>query len=38
MILYTGGGMSTKEKHTWIYAVVSLATYLVYLGVIISRA
>ncbi len=30
--------MSTEEKHTWIYAVVSLVTYLVYLAVIISRA
>jgi hypothetical protein len=30
--------MSTEEKHTWIYAIVSPITYLVYLGIVISRA
>jgi hypothetical protein len=38
-IFYTEGReMSFQEKSTWLVLVVSIATYAVYLGIILSRA
>jgi hypothetical protein len=39
-ILYMEGGgeMSFQEKGTWVVLLVSIATYTVYLGIVLSRA